>query len=149
MEQVNVIDIITILVMVTPIIIAVFRYFKDIKRKAQQDTLETYQQLQKDVLSKISRLTPSQMHEFSNNNKSEEYKQVTEYLMTIECFCIGLRKEIYDFDVFFALTHDYFNNKRGPIKPTIEPMLDNKLKRNGKNYYPSLKRIWERMDATE
>ena len=141
-----IINIITMLATVIPIIFAAVTYYRDTKRKAQQDTIEAYNLLQKDVLCHISRLTPSEVREFANKNRSEEYKQMTEYLMAIECFCIGIEKRIYDFDIFYALTKDYFNNQRGAIRPTIEPMLEEKLKQTGRNYYPSLERIWKRMD---
>ena len=130
---------------VITIIVAVITYVRDTKRKAQQDTIEAYNQLQDEVLLKISRLTPTEVREFSARKKSEEYKQFTEYLMKIECFCIGLEKKIYDFDVFYALTRDYFNGERGAIRPTILPMLEEK-KKSGKNYYPALERIWKKMD---
>lgn len=141
------INIITMFATVIPIIIAVVTYIRDTKRKAQQDTIEAYNVLQKEVLSKISRLTPSEVREFAGNNRSEKYKQMTEYLMAIECFCIGIEKKIYDFDVFYTLTKDYFNNKRGAIRPTIEPMKEEKIKRLADIIiYPSLERIWQKMD---
>lgn len=138
-------DIITAIFTVIPILFAVYTYRKDVKRKAQQDTIEAYQQLQKEALSHISRLKPSEVRSFADKRTSEEYKQFTEYLMAIECFCIGLDQGIYDFDVFFSLARDYFDDEKGPIRPTIRPMLE--VKNRGKNkYYQSLEKIWNRME---
>ena len=66
--------------------------------------------------------------------------------MAIESFCIGLDKKIYDFDVFYDLARDYFNDKKGPIRPTIEPMLEGKRNQHDRNYYQTLEKIWKKMD---
>ncbi len=66
--------------------------------------------------------------------------------MAIECFCIGLEMKIYDYKVFNALAQDYFNDKKGAIRPTLEPMITQKINQNNKNYYPALKRTWDKMD---
>ena len=140
-----IIDIITAIFTVIPILFAVYTYHKDVERKAQQDTIEAYQHLQTDVLSHISRLKPSEVESFANKRTSEEYKQFTEYLMAIECFCIGLEQRIYDFDVFYSLARDYFDDEKGPIRPTIKPILE--VKNRGKHkYYQSLERVWTRME---
>ena len=146
----KILNIATMLTAIVSIVVAVITYIRDTKRKAQQDTFEAYQRLQNDVLSKINRLTPSEVREFSTRSRSEEYKQMTEYLMTIECFCIGLKKRIYDFEVFYSLTQGYFNDKkRGSIRPTIEPMIEEKTKRFGRNFYPNLESIWNMMDQRD
>ena len=138
-------DIVTAVFTIIPIIFGVFTYHKDVKRKAQQDTIEAYQQLQKDVLSNISKMKPKDVRCFAEKRTSEEYKQFTEYLMALECFCIGLEKGIYDFDVFFSLARDYFDSEKGPIRATIQPILE--VRNQGSNrYYQSLERIWERME---
>ena len=134
METANLlISLMTTIFTIIPIIFAVYTYHKDTKRKAQQDTIEAYVRLQRDVLSQISRLKPSEVRKFSHDRISDNYKQFTEYLMEIECFCIGLEQGIYDFDVFFALARDYFDDKKGPIRPTIQPMLD--VKNQGGHLY--------------
>ena len=72
MEQT--ISIITMLATIIPIFIAFVTYVRDTKRKAQQDTIEAYNILQKDVLSKINRLTPSEVRKYSEKTRSDEYK---------------------------------------------------------------------------
>ena len=140
------ISIITMLATVVPVVIAFATYIRDTKRKAQQDTIEAYNALQNNVLSKINRLTPTEVCKCCKKTRSDEYKQITEYLISIESFCIGLDKNIYDFDVFYDLARDYFNDKKGSIRPTIEPMLEEKRKRNNQNYHQTLERIWQKMD---
>ena len=51
----QIINIITMLATVIPIIFAAVTYYRDTKRKAQQDTIEAYNLLQKDMLCHISR----------------------------------------------------------------------------------------------
>ena len=126
-------EVVTAVFTIIPIFFAVFTYRRDVERKAQQDTIEAYTQLQKEVLSNISRLKPSEVRSFSEKRTSAEYKQFTEYLMAVECFCIGLEKGIYDFDVFFSLARDYFDDEKGPIRPTIQPMLS--VKNKGEHKY--------------
>ena len=142
----QIISFITMIGGLISITLALCIYIRDTRRKAKQDTIEAYNVLQNDVLSKINRLTPSEVRKHSKNSRSEEYKQITEYLMAVECFCIGLDKNIYDFNVFYDLTKDYFNDKTGSIRPTLEPMMEEKIKQHGKNYYPTLKKTWDKMD---
>lgn len=124
-------------------------YKKDTKRKAQQDTIDAYIRLQKEVLSQISKLRPKEVKLFCNNTTCEQYKIFTEYLIEIECFCIGLEEGIYDKEVFFSLAKDYFNNKKGAIRPKMEIMIEKKknLYHNADQYFKNLESIWSQMDA--
>lgn len=130
---------------VAPIIVGVVTYYRDRKRKAQQDTIEAFQDLQNGTLSKINRLTPTEVEAHAYESHSEEYKTYTDYLMSIECFCSGLKKKIYDFDVFYSVARDYFDDHKGPIRPKVEIMVEARRKYNDE-YYSSLRWVWNEME---
>lgn len=115
---------------------------KEEKRKAQQDTIEAYKALLDEALLPIDKATPSIVESYCKDRKAATFKDFRAAMMKVESFCIGLNEGIYDFDVFYKLAVDYFNNDRGSIKPTMKKFME----LIGPEYYSNIQTIWKRMD---
>ena len=114
-------------------------------RQKKQATLDAYSQLQVSVFDNINHFTPSEIREISEDNKSDEYKELSGYLARIEQFCVGLNQGIYDFDTFYELSHGYFDGKRGMLYVRIIPILETKGLGADEDYYKNIHKVWEKM----
>ena len=128
------------------LIFAIYTYNRDTARKARQDTLEAYKELQESVLSKINMWLPSEIKAAAEDKKSDGYKTLSAYLSEIEHFCVGINEEIYDFDTFYKLAHGYFDSERGMLKPRLIPLLETKLENAKEDYFENLHQVWKRME---
>ncbi len=137
---------ITLLFTATGVVIGVFTYYRDSRRKAKQDTLEAYKDLQHSVLSKINQWKPSEIREVTEDKQSDAYKELEAYLAEIEYFCVGINEGIYDFETFYQLSHGYFDSERGKLKPRLLPLLEIKSDNAKEDYFSNLHRVWERME---
>jgi hypothetical protein len=127
-------------------VFGVYTYYRDSRRKAKQDTLEAYCELQKETLSKINKWLPSEIKKATENKISEDYKELSGYLAEIERFCVGINEGIYDFDTFYRLSRGYFDSNKGLLKPRLMPLLEVKLSNAKEDYFENLHRVWEKMD---
>ena len=75
------------------LVFAIYTYNRDTSRKARQDTLEAYKELQETVLSKINMWLPSETKAAAEDKKSDGYKTLSAYLSEIERFASALMKE--------------------------------------------------------
>ena len=121
------------------------------KRKAQQATIEAYQELQKNVLIRIDEITEGDVKGFMDNTSSPDYKNFRNLLIQVDCFCVGINKGIYDFDVFYDLAKNYFNSMTGTLRPPMKTFMNyvcEKYHSKGKpnRYYENIYETWERMD---
>ena len=122
------------------------------KRKAQQATIEAYQELQSKVLIQIDAISSGDVEAFLTKKGDASYKNFRNLLMQVDCFCVGLNEGIYDFEVFYNLAKNYFNSKKGTLRPPMEKFMDYLCEKyhameKPNRYYENIYEIWERMDA--
>lgn len=103
-------------------------------RDRKQATLEAYNRLQEQVLDHLNVYMPKQIAEIAKNTRSEEYKQISAYVVRIEHFCVGVNQKIYDRNVVYELAQGYLD---GTIKSRIELMIEKK-NRFGHDYYANI-----------
>lgn len=127
-------------------IFGVCTYFKDRKRGRKKDTLDAYDVLQKETLNKINTWFPSEIKEAIEDTTSDGFKELSGYLANINRFCVGINEGIYDFDTFYKLSHGYFDDDRGTLKPRLIPLLERKLDNSEENYFKSIHDVWNKMD---
>ena len=72
-------DMITIVISVAALVLAVYQYFGDYRRKKRQDTLEAYNELQNDVFTPLNKLR-KEYAELPIDNDFEMRSEVTGYL---------------------------------------------------------------------
>ena len=116
------------------------------KRKAQQATIEAYQQLQNNVLIQIDAISSGEVEAFLSKSSDPAYKDFRNLLMQVDCFCVGINEGIYDFDVFYDLAKNYFNSKKGTLRPPMEKFMDHLCAKYHSRYYQNIYTTWERMD---
>ena len=127
-------------------IFGVYTYFNDRKRNRKKDTLESYDVLQKETFNQLNTWFPSEIKQFVEDKKSNEYKELSGYLANIDRFCIGINEGIYDFDTFYELSHGYFDDDRGLLKPRIIPLLESKIGYSKENYFNNIYDVWNKME---
>lgn len=127
-------------------IFGVWTYFQDRKRSRKKDTLDAYDVLQKETFDKINTWLPSEIKQAVEDKKSDEYKELSGYLANIDRFCIGINEGIYDFDTFYKLSHGYFDNERGILKPRLIPLIESKIGHSEENYFQNIHDVWKKMD---
>ena len=124
---------------------AAFSYYFDNRRTRKQLTISAYNQLQETTLNKINLLLPSEIKDIVQDKTSEEYKELGTYLANIENFCLGINEKIYDFDIFFKLSHGYFDSERGILMPRLLPIIESKSVNSSEDYFQNLHIVWKRM----
>ena len=107
---------------------SVFTFWFAVRHDRKKDTIDAYNQLQEQVLDKLSLYMPKEIEEISKQPRSEEYKTVGHYLARIEHFCVGVREKVYDKNIVIALGNGYLN---GVIWSRVQSMVQVK----GKVYY--------------
>lgn len=116
-------------------------------RKRKQITLEAYDYLQKEAFDHLNRYTPAEIREICEDNKSDEYRLLWGYVARIERFCLGLTSDVYDMDIFYSMSHGYFDNPKGILLQRILPVLERKMDRAREDYYKNIRKVWDMMDA--
>lgn len=134
------------------LIFAIYTYKKDAEkrraeehRKAKQDTIEAYKDLNNTTFSKLNAWKPADIKAAAEDRTSPAYKELGTYLADIERFCVGITEDIYDFDTFYKLSHGYFDSDWG-LKKRLMPLLEKKLDRAGEDYYENLHKVWKMME---
>ena len=102
-------------------------------RDRKQATLEAYNRLQAEVFDNLNAYRPEEIRKICADNKSADYKKLSGYLARIEHFCVGLNQNIYDKNVFYVLSHGYFDGQQ--IRSRIEPLIESKNSRSGKQQF--------------
>ena len=141
------IDGLALVVSACALLFAAYTYYRDSKRKAKQDTLEAYCELQRETLLKINIWLPLEIKKATEDKRSSGYKELSGYLAEIERFCVGINEGIYDFDTFYKLSHGYFDSDKGMLKPRLLPLLEVKLENAKEDYFENLHKVWERMET--
>ena len=104
--------------------ISIFTYRQTMRRDRKQATLEAYNRLQSEVFDALNTYSPAEIESICEDKRSEEYKILSGYLARIEHFCVGINEKIYDWDVFYAMAHGYFDGYI--LRKRIEPIIDSK-----------------------
>lgn len=127
-------------------------YFQQDKAKNKhdkcKDTLDAYNKLQAEVFddlyTKYPKATITKIVE--NYRKAEfkdDYHQLGLYLARIEHFCVGVERNIYDWETLYELAHGFFD---GTIRSRISPLVERKESFTQDEMYANLKKVWQRMD---
>ena len=130
---------------VAAFLFGIYQYRKEKKRENKMATIEAYTDLQRDVFSVLNKWRPSDIRETVLDNKSSAYKDLSNYLARIECFCAGINHGIYDFDAFYDVAHGYFD-KGGSLYRRLFPILEKKLDSAREDYFQNIHKVWKRMD---
>lgn len=128
------------------VLFAAYSYYIDTKKTRKQLTIDAYKQLQESTFNRINAFLPSEIKEIVQDKTSEAYKELSAYLANIENFCLGINEKIYDFDIFFKLSHGYFDSEKGVLKPRVLPIIESKRISTSENYFQNLHEIWRKME---
>ena len=131
---------------VAAVIFGVYQYRKETIRNNKLATIESYTVLQKEVFNELNRWRPADIREAMEDTKTTAYKELSNYLARIECFCAGINHGIYDFDAFYDVAHGYFDGDKGTLKRRLLPILGKKLDGAQEDYFQNIHDVWRRMD---
>ena len=75
---------------------------------------------------------------------SAGYLRLEDALARIEHFCVGINKDVYDFETFYQMSHGYFDFK---LQRKLKPLLEKKLNKHdgAEDFYNNLHNVWKRM----
>lgn len=127
-------------------------YFKQDKSKNKhdkcKDTLDAYNRLQSEAFDKLyTEYSKAKIADIvANYRKKEyidEYRQLGLLLARIEHFCVGVEKDIYDWETLYELAHGFFD---GTIRSRISTLVERKETFTQEDLYANLNKVWRRMD---
>lgn len=140
--QITIADMLTVI----SIAAAAAYYIMDRRRARKVATMSAYSELQNSVFRELNRWSPSEIRSAASNNQSDVYKTLGEHLAKIEFFCVGINQKIYDFDVFYSISHGYFD-KGGTLYYRLIPLLERKLEIAGQDHFQNIHIVWKKMDS--
>lgn len=111
-----------------------------------KDTLDAYNKLQEEVFDPLTmNFTRTQIAEIANHYKmnADEYHLLGTYTARIEHFCVGVEKEIYDWETVYELSHGFFDGK---IRTWIDPLIDKKSSFIDFDPYENTRKVYVKMD---
>ena len=142
MENITVVDLITIAFSVIAAVFSLITYRKSVVHDRQQATLDAYNQLQEQALDHLNYYMPEMVNEIAKNPRSEEYKKISAYIARIEHFCVGVNQKIYDRKTVYELAHGYLD---GTVKDRINPIIEKK-NQYGTDFYENIHAVYAWMD---
>ena len=125
---------------------SVYTYRKALVHDRKQATLDAYLLLQEQAFDPLNHISTAEMAEIAKDPASQAYKDVSGYIARIEHFCVGVNKNIYDKETVYALAHGYLDKA---LKYRIDPILNKKFSRTGKEYYENIKEVLRWMAEKE
>ena len=143
--MIGIIAMISDIVTVVAFIIGIFQYRKEKARENKISTIAAYTELQKDVFAELNNWRPADIREAVKDSRSVAYKELSNHLARIECFCAGINHGIFDFDAFYDVAHGYFD-KNGSLYRRLIPILEKKLDGANEDYFQNIHLVWEKMD---
>ncbi len=130
------------IIAVASAVFSVFTYHSTVVHDRKQATLEAYNRMQAEVFDPLNSYTPTEISDICKDTKSAEYKILSGYLARIEHFCVGINEKIYDKEVFYKLSHGYFDGHI--LYRRIEPILMSK--KNAEQFYSNTYSVLEWMN---
>lgn len=130
-------DFIPIVISIIALILTVFQYFGEYRRKRKQDTLEAYDNLQSEVFSTLNQLR-KQFPALISDRNFEKRTEITNCLAKIERFCVGVNLRIYDFKTLERCGGAYFVRQYLYLEPIIR---DKRTRNNGGAHYDEFERV--------
>ena len=134
-------------------LVAVAEFAVSIRRNRQdkhhakcKDTLDAYSKLQVEVFDPLTmNFTRAQIVEIAEHYKknADEYHLLGTYTARIEHFCVGVEKEIYDWETVYELSHGFFDGK---IRNWIEPLMDKKSSFADFDPFENTRKVYDKMD---
>ena len=142
--MIEVIAILANIITVVAFFFGICQYRKEKTRENKRATIEAYTELQKDVFAELNKWRPADIREATTDNQTPAYKELSNYLAHIECFCAGINHEIFDFDAFYDVAHGYFD-ENGSLYKRLLPILEKKLDNAQEDYFQNIHKVWKRM----
>ena len=124
--------------------LAVYQLCSEHRRTRRLATLEAYEKLQKDSFDILNKWSPKEIKEACENRQSDAYKDLSAAIARIEQFCAGINFEIYDLDLFYEMSHGYFD-EGGTLFVRMMPILASKLENSKEDYFKNIHKVWHRM----
>lgn len=127
---------------------AVHTYHKDNERKAKQDTIEAYNAIYRSAISEICDMDAKLFNKDGDalKVKTSAHNEVTDDLVEVESFCIGVNSGIYDFDTFYQLAHGTFDSKNKGFRDRASKVINVKKSIYGRGYHDNIEKTWALMD---
>lgn len=124
--------------------IAVCQLRSDLRRNQQMATLEAYDILPRDAFDVLNKWSPKEIKEVCKNRQSDVYKDLSVALARIEHFCVGINYKVYDIDIFYEMSHGYFD-EGGALYRRMMPLLESKLSMAKEDYFVNIHKVLAEM----
>ncbi len=123
-------------------VFSVFTYFKTFLYERKKSTIAAYLELQ-DCMAVLYSYKKDEIQDFVYDMETEEYKALSNCVAMIEIFAVGINNRIYDFNVMYEMSHGYLDKT---LRQRIEYILELKLERAEKEFYPNIRVLFNKMD---
>ena len=124
---------------------------QDKEHDKRKDTLDAYRELQIDVFDELClKYTKNRIREVSEHYRTkenaEDYRILSIYTAKIEHFCVGVEKDIYDWETVYELAHGFLDGK---IRGWLSPLMERKAGFQISDHDPfeNTKNVFKKMDA--
>ena len=131
---------------VLAVVVAVYQLRIDLTRKRRVSTLEAYDILQREAFDTLNKWSPKEIKEACENRQSDAYKDLSVALARIEHFCVGINHKVYDIDIFYDISHGYFD-EGGALYRRMMPILESKLSVAKEDYFKNIHIVLAEMKA--
>lgn len=131
---------------VIAVVIAAYQLRTDLTRNRRMATLEAYDILQRDAFDILNKWNPKEIKEACKNRQSDAYKDLSVALARIEHFCVGINHNVYDIDIFYEISHGYFD-EGGALYRRMMPILESKLSAAKEDYFKNIHKVLAEMKA--
>lgn len=120
-----IIDAVSAAIALGALVVSVWQYIKNSKRKKNEDTIYAYEKLQCEVFSKLNvflnryRKDDNKVDLSDLKKCTEDWEKLTNFLTRIEVFSTGVNTGIYDFEIVKRIGGAYIIKRYTELKTLI------------------------------
>lgn len=138
------VDILTLVLAATALIVSVFTYQKTVVHDRKRDTLDAFNTLQEQALDFINDYTATEIKAIIDSGSKEMQRKLGKWLARIEHFCVGVNEGIYDKKTVYELAHGYLDLN---IWYKLQPLISKKQNGKSEVYYANFEAVVKWMKA--
>ena len=110
-------EITAFIISILAFLLSVYQFLKESSREKKEATLNAYKELQNEVFYELNKY-PDDLSKIEY--QSEEWEQITNYLVKIENFCVGINSGIYSIKILNRLGGAYFIRQYKRLRVIID-----------------------------